>query len=45
MADYPPSPESWIGDGIENQINLSTKEKLVELGISLNWAIIKRLNK
>ena len=34
-----------IGDGIENQINLSTKEKLVELGISLNWAIIKRLNK
>ena len=34
-----------IGDEIENQINLSTKEKLVELGISLNWAIIKRLNK
>ena len=34
-----------IGDGIENQINLKTKEELVELGISLNWAIIKRLNK
>ena len=34
-----------IGDEIENQINLKTKEELVELGISLNWAIIKRLNK
>ena len=34
-----------IGYEIENQINLKTKEELVELGISLNWAIIKRLNK
>ena len=34
-----------IGYEIENQINLKTKEELVELGTSLNWAIIKRLNK
>ena len=34
-----------IGDGIESQISLKTKEELVELGASLNWAIIKRLNK
>ena len=34
-----------IGDEIESQINLKTKEELVELGISLNWAIIKHLNK
>ena len=34
-----------IGNEIENQINLKTKEEIVELGISLNWAIIKRLNK
>ena len=27
------------------KINLKTKEELAELGISLNWAIIKRLNK
>ena len=34
-----------IGYEIENHINLKTKEELVELGTSLNWAIIKRLNK
>ena len=34
-----------IGYEIENHINLNTKEELVELGTSLNWAIIKRLNK
>ena len=34
-----------IGYEIENQINLKTKGELVELGTSLNWAIIKRLNK
>ena len=34
-----------IGCEIENQINLKTKEELTELCTSLNWAIIKRLNK
>ena len=34
-----------IGDKIENQNNLKTKEELAELGISLNWAIIRFLNK
>ena len=34
-----------IGCEIENQINLKTKEELIELCTSLNWAIIKRLNK
>lgn len=34
-----------IGYEIENQINLKTKEDLAELGASLNWAIIKYLNK
>lgn len=34
-----------IGDEIEKQINLKTRGEIVELGISLNWAIIKRLNK
>ena len=34
-----------IGYKIENQISLNAKEENVELGISLNWAIIKRLNK
>ena len=33
-----------IGDKIENQNNLKTKEELAELGISLNWAIIRLLN-
>ena len=34
-----------IGNKIENQNNLKSKEELAELGISLNWAIIKFLNK
>ena len=34
-----------IGDEIESQINLKTKEELIESGISLNWVIIKHLNK
>ena len=34
-----------IGDKIENQNNLKSKEELAELGISLNWAIIRFLNK
>ena len=34
-----------IGDKIESQNNLKTKEELLELGISLNWSIIKILNK
>ena len=34
-----------IGCEIENQINLKTKEELIELCTSLNWVIIKRLNK
>jgi len=34
-----------IGDKIENQNNLKTKEELAELGISLNWSIIRFLNK
>ena len=33
-----------IGYKIENQISLKAKEENVELGISLNWAIIKCLN-
>ena len=34
-----------IGDEIEKQINLKTRGEIVELSISINWAIIKRLNK
>ena len=34
-----------IGNKIENQNNLKSKEELAELGISLNWAIIRFLNK
>jgi len=34
-----------IGHKIENQISLKTKEELVESAISLNWAILKHLNK
>ena len=34
-----------IGNEIESQTNLKTKGEIVELGTSLNWAIIKRLNK
>ena len=34
-----------IGNNIENQNNLKSKEELAELGISLNWAIIRFLNK
>ena len=34
-----------IGNKIENKNNLKTKEELLELGISLNWAITKFLNK
>ena len=34
-----------IGYEIENQLTFKTKEENVELGISLNWAIIKCLNK
>ena len=34
-----------IGNEIESQITFKTKGEIVELGTSLNWAIIKRLNK
>ena len=34
-----------IGYEIENQISFKSKEENVELGMSLNWGIIKCLNK
>ena len=34
-----------IGNEIESQITFKIKGEIVELGTSLNWAIIKRLNK
>ena len=34
-----------IGCDIETQINSKTKEAIIESGISLNWALLKYLNK